>query len=199
MLLVCDNRAATRKEAPPWMEGAGNLQTRDGEGKRYWGVGDGYLCGPQERAQWRDIDDGYSVAIVGALDPRSLARDQRWCDTSFACDMSGRAWACPLVLAQSGARRFRSAYGADYLPLLTSAQDRAEKVARAAADALTAAHAGTGAIPMQVACAWAAELLSIANHVTPQILGVLGLLDDALIGAALYRAAGFMPEEVGLG
>jgi hypothetical protein len=47
---------------------------------------------------------------------------------------------------------------------------------------------------MKIACAWTAELLSVTNHVTPRVLGELALIDDVLVAAVLYGAAGLSPN-----
>ncbi len=197
MILVQDNR--NRPEAPPWMAGAADLQCREGEGKRWWGIGEGYLCGPQERATWHEIPDGYSVAIMGETDPRVLARRQLWCPLAPVADLLGRVWFAPCLLSSEGERQFRTAYGEDYLPALTDVQANAEKVALAARAALVAAAAdkmagGAGGLPMPAAAHWAADLLASVNHVTPQVIACNSLLDDALIGGVLLQASGLMPR-----
>ena len=194
MLLVCDNRAATRKEAPPWMEGAGNLQTRDGEGKRWWGIGDGYLCGPQERATWRPLPNDLSVTLVGAFDPRTLSHQQLWCPTAAVADLKGRVWLAPAVLSPDGGRQFRTSYGEDWLPLLTPEQDTAEKMANAARHALIASSTDGSGLPMPAAAHWAAELLASVNHVSPRAIAALGLMDDALLMGVLLCASGLTPR-----
>jgi hypothetical protein len=47
---------------------------------------------------------------------------------------------------------------------------------------------------MKLACAWTAELLTITNYVTPRVLAELGLIDDVLVAAVLYGAAGLSPD-----
>jgi hypothetical protein len=130
------------------------------------------------------------------MDPRDLVADQRWITTEPIADLSMRIWFTPCVLDKDGSRRFRTAYGADFLPALTPMQERCEAIANAARSALIAAHCDNVPIPMRQACAWAGELLSAVNHVTPAILGSLRLLDDALIGGVLYRAAGLPSVDV---
>lgn len=161
---------------------------------RWWGIGDAYLCGPQDGAKPIMLDDGYEMVVLKDFDPRPLAINQRWCPTTVVADLHARVWVVPMVLSQHGDRKFSTAYGGDFLPLLTPVQDKCEKVAHAARSALIAAANGEQAVPMSMAARWAAELISAVNHVTPQVLAFAGLLDDALIGGTLYQATGLAPR-----
>lgn len=189
MILIHDKRA-DRSLAPSWLEGARELQRRESDGESWWGIGSGYLCGPQPTVKWEKLPGRLSVAAIGTIDPRDLVTDQRWITTEPIADLSLRIWFAPCVLDKDGSRRFRTAYGPDFLPALTPVQERCEAIANAARSALIAAHCDDAPIPIKQACAWAAELLSAVNHITPDIIGALRLLDDALIGGVLYRAAG---------
>jgi hypothetical protein len=174
--------------APEWLAGAADLQRREGSGKRWWGIGDGPLVGPHQLPSVQ-VADTIRATLLPGLEPLRLAIDQRWCPTSIGDDLVRRSWRMPCVLSQSGDRQFRTAYGEDCLPLLTPTQDRAEKVAQAARAAIVASVTDGTGIPQQHACRWAADLLSCVNHIS-----ALGLLDDALIAATLYTAAGLTPR-----
>lgn len=195
MLIVCDHKANERKDPPAWLEGAEELQSRDSQdGQRWHGIGPGYLCGPQPQATWKQLGDGYSACILKGFDPQSLSRRQHWVQTALAADLLGRVWRVPCILSPEGDRAFSTAYGEDFLPLLTDEQAHAEKVAKAARAALASQAHGGDPIRMDLAARWAADLIACVNHVTPAVLAKLGLLDDALIGSALYHASGFMPK-----
>lgn len=192
MILYRDN--LPRLTPPDWLVGAPDLVVRESVGGRYWAIGEAYLCGPQERNKWVDVGDGFSATIVGALDARPLTRAQRWCETVCGPDLQSRLWTIPTPLALDGSRTFRVAYGADYLPALTPEQQRTEDIARAARGALIAAGCNDEPLPMRIACAWTAELLSITNYVTPKVLGELGLIDDVLVAATLYASGGIKTD-----
>lgn len=185
-----------REDAAPlaWLEGAADLQRRDGPGKRWWGIGSGVFVGDQPAAKWLPIGGGIRAVLLKGFDPRSLAIAQHWCPVTPAADLQGRVWYVPCVLSASGERQFRTSYGPDFLPALTPEQAKAEAVAKAARSALVASVADEAGLPMQLACRWAAELLCTVNHVSVEAVAGLGLLDDALVAAVLYSASGLTPR-----
>jgi hypothetical protein len=192
VILYRDNQ--NRMDPPSWLVGAPDLVVRESITGRHWAIGDAYLCGPQERNKWVDVGDGFSATVVGELDCLKLSRAQRWCETATVPDMHLRQWSIPKPLSYEGGRTFRVAYGADFLPALTEEQTKTEAIARAARDALIAATLNGDPIQMKLACAWTAELLTITNYVTPRVLAELGLIDDVLVAAVLYGAAGLSPD-----
>ncbi len=139
---------------------------------------------------WSDVGEGWQVALVPGtkLDPRLLVRAQGWADMAEAQDMHRRVWFAPLIRKPGGGRAFRVAYGRDWLPALSSEQTRAEEICSAA---LGAADQDT---PMAVACQWAAELLSMSHHVTPEALAAAALIDDTLAVDVLRLAASLQIE-----
>jgi hypothetical protein len=175
-----------RDTPPPWLVGAHNLHRRDGAGRRWWGVGSTpWLVGPHD-GDWQDLDDGWRCLLVGELDPVELRRAQRWCDTEPAVDLAGRRWAAPVILGPDGLPIFRVNYGGrDFLPLLTPEQLQAKAVAEAARQALA-----SGGIDGPFARQWVATLLAITHHLSVQVIGALGILDDALVLSTLQPAAG---------
>jgi hypothetical protein len=192
VILYRDN--GNRLTPPDWIAGAPGLVVRESMAGRFWAIGESYLCGPQERNRWADVGDGFSATIVGNLDALRLKRDQQWCEVSTGPDLKMREWTIPKPLGYEGSRTFRVAYGPDYLPALTDEQKRCEDIARAARGALMAATLNGEPLPMKIACAWTAELLSVTNHVTPRVLGELALIDDVLVAAVLYGASGLSPN-----
>lgn len=194
MILYEETKPREDAAPPAWLEGAPDLQRRDGVGKRWWGIGSGAFVGDQPTAKWLPIGGGVRVVLLKGFDPRALAVSQQWCPVTLAADLQGRVWPVPCVLSQSGDRQFRTSYGPDFLPALTPEQAKAEAVAKAARSALIASVADQTGLPMQLACRWAAELLATVNHVSVDVIAGLGLLDDALVAAVLYAAAGLTPR-----
>lgn len=193
MILYEDTRAHLRQDPPPWLLNgeahAPDLCRRDGLGVnlRWWGIGDPWLCGPQTRAVWHDLDDGWRVCLVGGqVEPERLGRVQRWCDLAPAVDLVGRQWGAPVILASDGTPIYRVRYGKDFLPAKTPEQNRAEKIAMAAREAIISG--ALASMDMSVACQWAAELQATTKHVTPEAIGALGLMDDALALSTLSVA-----------
>lgn len=194
-MILYEETSPREDGAPPtWLEGAHDLQRREGPGKRWWGIGSGAFVGDQPTAKWLPLGGGLRAVLLKGFDPRTLAHAQQWCPTTYAADLQGRVWLVPCVLSQSGDRQFRTAYGADFLPSLTPEQAKAEAVAKAARGAIVASVADQTGIPMNLACRWAADLLCAVNHVSVDTVAGLGLLDDALIAAILYSAAGLTPR-----
>jgi hypothetical protein len=155
--------------------GDAQLVHRDlGHGAHAVGVGDPLVWNPPR--QWAELEDGWKVALVpgSPFDPRLLARVQGWADVVPVEDMHRRTWLAPLIRRKGGGRAFRVAYGRNWLPALTPEQTRAEEICAAA---LEAADQDT---PMSVACQWAAELLSMSHHITPEVLAALALVDETL-------------------
>jgi hypothetical protein len=139
---------------------------------------------------WTDVGEGWQVAIVPgvAFDPRLLARIQGWADVQEVQDMHRRTWYAPSIRRPGGGRAFRVAYGKNWLPALTPDQARAEEICAAA---LEATNQDT---PMAVACQWAAELLGLTHHATPEALAACALIDDTLAVEVLRVAASLQIE-----
>lgn len=194
MILYEETKPREDGAPPAWLEGAPDLQRRDGPDKRWWGIGSGALVGDQPTAKWAPLGGGLRAVVLKGFDPRALAINQQWCPVTLAADLQGRVWSVGCVLSQSGDRQFRTAYGPDFLPALTPEQTKAEAVAKAARSALIASVADNTGLPMQLACRWAAELLATVNHISIDAIAALGLLDDALVAAVLYSASGLTPR-----
>jgi hypothetical protein len=155
--------------------GGAQLVHRDlGNGQHVVGVGDPIVWNAPRH--WDELSDGWSAALVPGVpfEPRLLARIQGWADVAAVEDMHRRTWLAPLIRRKGGGRAFRVSYGRNWLPSLTAEQIRAEEICAAA---LEAAEQDT---PMAVACQWAAELLSMSHHVTPDVLAALALIDETL-------------------
>lgn len=158
-----------------------SLAHRDlGDGVHMVGIADPIVFDPPRR--WFDLDESWRVGLTPGVqfDPLALTRAQLWCDTATARDLKARPWVAPVILDSGNHRAFRVSYGQDWLPALTVEQERCLAIAKESLEALAA-----GECKIAVACQWAAELLSATNHVTPQILGALGLIDDALVFSVL--------------
>ncbi len=139
---------------------------------------------------WSEAGESWEVALVPGLklDPRPLVRSQGWADMLEVQDMHGRSWFTPLIRKPGGGRAFRVAYGRDWLPSLSADQARAEEICRAALDA---AEQET---PMAVACQWAAELLALTHHLTPEAIAAAALMDDTLAVEVLRVSASLQIE-----
>jgi hypothetical protein len=145
-------------------------------------VGDPVIWTPPRA--WHEAEEGWQVGAMPGItfEPRLLTRVQGWVDVGEAQDMHRRIWLAPHIRRPGGGRAFRVAYGRNWLPSLTPDQARSEEICAAAVDA---ANQDT---PMAIACQWAAELLSMTHHVTPDVLAALALVDDALAVATLRVA-----------
>jgi hypothetical protein len=149
------------------------------------GIGDPLVWTEPRKDAWQDVGDGWCVSLVPGtkFEPRLLARLQGWADVVEVLDMHRRTWVAPAIRKRGGGRAFRVAYGRNWLPSLSPEQTRAEEICAAA---LEAKDQDT---PMAVACQWAAELLSMSHHVTPEALAALSLIDDTLAVEVLRLSA----------
>jgi hypothetical protein len=191
MLVYRDTKATTRKTPPPWLDGAADLlEVADRQGKyRWWGIGNAHLIG--ERDDWRTLDDGWEVAAAGKPDPRQFRRVMRWCRTVQVKDTRGMEWTAPVITDSRGNRLILVSYGPDYLPALNPAQQRAWEIVQAAREHFAAVQSVDEAeMDMPLCAHWAAELLALTHHISMEVIGVLRLLDDALILEVLSAAVG---------
>jgi hypothetical protein len=165
---------------------------REGDGGHIVGIGSS-VAFPSPR-RWHALDDGWRVGLnAREFVPAAIERAQGWFDTESVDDLRGRRWSAPVILTREGSRAFRVTYGATWLPDLTPEQERAEKIAQAARVEILKAYAGHDAdLEMATACQWAAELLALTHHLTPGVLGALGLMDDGLAMGVL-RVATSLP------
>lgn len=176
------------QECPPWLDGAADLCIRQGAGCVYYGVCDPAYFSPPEKG-WARVADGIDAAIVGRATDYPLQRRQ-----TVACitaeSATGERWAVPRILTAAGERAFPVPIGPDWLPEPTTEQAHAIAVATAARATLIADHESGGAgIDSAAAARWAADLLSFSNHITPEVLLALRLLDEALVLATITGAS----------
>jgi len=179
---------------PPWLEGFQppdsvpvELCRRETEYGHLIGVGDPLIFDSPPLRDYCEIADGWRVARVGDLDPLHLLRAQRWARTVRVESIDGLRWQAPVILDADGEEAYLVSYGGpDFLPLRTPVQQRCHDVAVAARAAIEAKRE----LDMAPACRWAAVLLSATHHVSPEVLAVLGLLDDRLITETLAAATG---------
>ncbi len=192
-MLVWKTQSGGVPVVPACLEGWG---PRDGAALVHREIADGHVVGIgdplvwNQPRRWEDVGDGWSVALVPGtvLEPRYLTRLQGWADVGAVRDMHGRIWHAPVIRRVGGGRAFRVAYGRDWLPALTPEQARAEEIVAAALDA---ANQDT---PMAVACQWAAELLSMTNHITPAALAATALMDETLAVGVVQMATSLQVE-----
>lgn len=196
MIIVRDPQH--RDAIPPWLldeQGAPAPDLHavsDADGDLY-GLGDPLLLGSAPARAWTDLGDGYQARLVQPADTGALCRSLGWCRLTQVCDCQGRPWAVPLVLGQAAEVLLVPTYGPGFVPVWTERQQLAIDRARLARDGLAAGVDGDGQLDAQAACAWAADLLTIANHTTVALLTTLGLLDQTLVLAVLSTAAGYRP------
>jgi hypothetical protein len=171
-----------RGSPPPWCDGAADLVSRSDSAGTLWAIGDPLLVGPQR--SWIDIADGWDGCVLPPLDPAILVRRQlvETYEMAECKDLSGRRWFVPILLDESGRRAFRVQRGRDWLPALTPEQDRCLAIAHEIRDC--------SELPVEIACQYAAECISLANHVSPLVMAALGLMDDCLaIGSVIAVAS----------
>jgi hypothetical protein len=186
-VIIYHDTSKDRTDPPAWIADARNLQCRHGQGERWWGVGaEAWLVGDRP-GPWHDLSDGWRCCLVGEVDPKELIRQQRWCDTEMAIDLTGRRWQAPIILGPDGEPIFRVTYGGkDFARQPTPLQAMAEEIARSARQALK-----SGGIEGPHSRQWAARALAITHHLDVEVIGVLGLLDDALVLTALAALTGY--------
>jgi len=164
-----------------------NVHRRASAGGELWMRGDAVCL--SDAGPWRPISDGYEVAgpVEAAED---YEREPTWFSVERVADMAGREWAVPRILDASGNRAFRVGYGADFLPELTAEQTYILEIAKAARDAIAASTSGTQDAGVQVACRWAASLLSVSYSLPIEAIAGLRILDDVLVIATISASIG---------
>ena len=200
-MIVYEEHPASESGNPPeWLEGAEELQRREGPGKRWWGIGSGAMVGPHEGAKWMAVGSGVSAVLLRGFDPLTLAKRQSWCPVRHVADLKGRMWLAPCLLNAEGERQFNVSYGDNFQPDLTPEQTNAENIAKAVRTAINHANATSDTehlgLPIEMACKAAAVALSLVNHVPFEAFAPLRLLDDALIAGVLYAVSGKTPRLV---
>ena len=197
MLVFQDAQARERQTPPAFLAGAVDLlQVEDRKGlHRWWGIGNAHLVGPDGK-EFRELSDGWSVAITGLINPADYRRDIRWASCADAEDTRGRAWRAPRILSEGGERIILVTYGRDFLPTMTPEQARAVEVASAARLAVLSAMESGGVVDFSLGARWAAELLAITHHLSVECLAVIGVLDEQLILAVLSVSCGLPLKRV---
>jgi hypothetical protein len=145
-----------------------------------WGAGD-----PWRLHMGRPVEISPDLAVAWDGEPEPI-RPGPWARPVAVADHRGRPWYAPAILTAAGDRDFAVAYGRDWLPALTPEQTRAEAIAQAA----RAAFIGAEGPSMPVCCQWAAELLCVTHHLTPEVVAALAILDDVLVVQVLAAATG---------
>lgn len=178
---------------PPWLEGWESdapgigVCSRETEDGTIYGVADPLLFNLPARRAWEPLGDNWQAIMVGTLDPRPLARGQRWADTRPVVDMQGRTWLAPRILGEDGTRAFRVAYGGpDFLPTPTPIQLRCFDVAQAA----RAEVEGGGLSDIGISARWASILLASVMHIPEAAFSVFSLPDEFLIIGTLQHGTG---------
>jgi hypothetical protein len=187
MISILDRQS--RPTPPPWMEGARDLASVVCHHGIIWSCAEPALItgdGP-----WSDLADGYAIGgKAEEADLDALTRAATCYTTADVVDLRGWIWQAPLVINEAGERQFAVGYGDDWLPVLTTEQEKAVQMATEARLAFGQQLVGAGeGVNMRAGCAWTAHFLCLIYHLTPQILAKLRLIDDALVLQTLACAA----------
>lgn len=194
MILYRDRSASDRKTPPPWLEGAADLVMREDAEGRLWAIGNPLRVGPAPDRAWTSLEDGWQVRQDGDLDTLALARPVPWVPMGQVADQDGRKWQVPLPLSADGDSRIACRYGGPlFLPKPTPEQQTLEEIARSARAAVLGDEMAQE-VPRQAACVWTAALLAVANHLSPEVVSALDILEDVLIRRVLQAASGALEE-----
>ena len=200
MIVYRDISRSDRIGPPPWLEGCADVVTREDGNGRLHALGDSRLLGPSERG-WVALADGWEARVLEPLRTEALARPLPWCPIVHVPDILGRLWAVPAVLTTTGTPQIVAPIGPDWHPRPTETQARALRVAQWFRQAIDAAvpqdpnaQPAAAGIPAAEAARAAAELLSLANGITGEVLLALGLLDERLVLRTGMAAAGIRRE-----
>ena len=181
---------------PSWLEGARNLCRRGDATGDLVAIGDPmFLTPPTAREAWKTLPGGWEAAMAGDFIPNPHLREQ----SPVACilPVSGKlsqTWHAPCILDYAGRVSFpvaleridglwRRSPTAQQSRLITLAHEcRAQVESKALLK-----------IEVGIAAEWAAEALAAIYHLSVDVIGVLGLLDDTLIIQVCLAVAGYHP------
>lgn len=200
-------RHPDKAEPPPWLAG-GYTRADTTKGPIFTRRADGLLEVP-EGLDWREVEDGWTCAAVGDVEPESLlrewvelddgARRVRLADGQTALvypanDARGRTWFVPMVIHADGSLAMSLPWGENEegqaerrpTPLQASIIHAAEQ-----AQAEVETMDGVAQLPMAVAFGWCADLLMATHFLSRRTILALGLLDDYLVARVLMGASGW--------
>jgi len=155
-----------------------------------------YLCGFRLE-DGKDIEDGWKVAVTGAVDPFMLRRELVGQPTVEIPDMNGAAWTCPIIMREDGTRAFPVRYGKDWKPIISPDQAKLFEYAKEARNFLPRIIYGSNDDReelMPVACEYSAFALSFANHISVDVIRTLGIVDTVLATGVLVALCSFIEE-----
>lgn len=164
------------------------------------------ICEPilfqiHDEANWLPCGDGWEACgkrNAGGVTPsRDLARLKSWAPVMPVLDSCGEQWLAPVILTDDGTRAFPVPFtGPDFLPSPSVTQQRAMAIANEARDSIRQSINGSKHLPSNVACRWAAFLLSLTNHASCETIAAAGVLDDVLVRSILITASGLSDAKV---
>jgi hypothetical protein len=194
----------TSVRPPHFLEGARELCASAAlEGGYFFGVGPHYLCGfPKGIAGVVELDGGWKAAIVGAVDPFFIQREIIGQPTVCVEDISSRIWQVPVIINEDGTRAFPVRYGSNWKPVLTEQQTQLVEFAREARNLMPRLLGGSNVEReelMPVACSYAAAAIAYANHISPEVLEKLNLIDTSLVAGVLTVMCNYVIAEPGNG
>jgi hypothetical protein len=191
---------------PPWLEGALDVQRQEADGGDYVGQWDPMyfqVTSIPANTAWKALPDGWLVALLGEFVPALCLRQTPGLPLLLpAHDDLGRAWSAPAVLDPLGhvalARPLGIVDGV-WARVATDDQRRWIAAATMAREEITATvetEAGTVSrftqLPLAVGAELACTLLCAVYHLSPEVIGQLGLMDERLMGRVLASSAGFV-------
>ena len=205
MIIYRDPTKAQPLRWPSWLLGAADLCRREAEGGDLIAVGDPlFLADPPPEA-WIDLPDGWQVALVQEPGLERLQRAAPGCERLVVHDAAQQPWLAPAVLTPEGEpaipARLAITGWSEEAGLRTPTWGRTWSPAQQAAiDGARAARAEALArrfdqIPLAAAVAWAGSGLALTYHLTPCVLGVLGLADERLVAGTLLAMSGLSALE----
>ena len=190
-MLYYRTHASRPEHRPPeldgWAPGVGGFSLDANTVGDYRVIG---LCQPlgyqPPEDGWHPSVTGWEVAKTGDFPWMALANPAcKW--KVGVREVDGEKWLCPMVLTSEGHRAFSVVYGGpEFMPILTQQQKDMVDLANEIRGGFA-----SGTWPdMPIRARWAARLMSLPYHLSPQTVGALGLLSEEVIDAYLQTAVG---------
>ena len=156
------------------------------------------LCSPllwqgaREGLDWMETDDGWEVADdERPFNPMDHLRQRSPFGVVMVEDVAGRTWCAPSILGPTGDRAFPVTYGGkDFLPQLTSHQNKALTIAQESRLLLIEAVKNDTPLRGEQIVPWAAWALTQTHHLSVPTIGNLGLIDEVLAQRVIAVMAG---------
>lgn len=198
MIVYRDDNGGGR--SPHWL---GECARRGNESCRC----ESYIFPDTSGVEWHAVEDGFSAAIAGDIQPLDLLYGQSdaeliLCDsTRCAClpvrDLADRVWLIPAAMID-GHPVIKAAWRIDdsgnYRRSPTAAQEVLLDISSQIYE--MAGRGEASEMPLPAIAQWASKIICLAYRLSPLTIGRLGILDDLLAPAAIMAVAGLTPETV---